>query len=68
MLIQEEATIISISNAIDSYKGFTKGEKAYAIEHLEEWLGETCNLDQLINNFSELSLDAKPFLEDSGLI
>ena len=63
MLNQKKVTIQSISIAIKSYKGFTKGEKLYALEKLE-----SCNLEELSNNLSELSLDAKPFFKEAGLI
>lgn len=65
---QEAINLTSIRSAIESYKGFTQGEKAYAITNLSSWVGEECNLEGLTKNFAKLSLDAKPFLEQTGLI
>jgi len=65
---QETINLTSIRSAIESYTGFTKGEKTYAIENLNSWVGEEYNLDGLTKNFAKLSLDAKPFLEQTGLV
>ena len=64
---QETINLTSIRSAIESYKGFTQGEKSYAISHLDAWIGEECNLEGLTENFAKLSLDVTPFLEESGL-
>jgi len=58
----------SIRYAIEEYKGFTEGEKSYALTHLDSWVGSECNIDELTENLAKLSLDIEPFLEESGLI
>jgi len=65
---QETLDLTSIRSAIESYKGFTQGEKSYAITNLNSWAGEECNLDKLTENFATLSLDAKPFLKEAGFL
>jgi len=57
-----------IQNALSSYEGFTSGEKKYCTEHLAEWVSEDKTLNLLISKFEEKSLDAKPFLNELGLM
>ena len=58
-----------IQNALNSYEGFTSGEKKYCKEHLSEWVSEDSSLNLLINKFEEkYSIDAKPFLAKTGLL
>ena len=65
---QETLNLISVRSAIESYTGFTQGEKSHAINNLDRWAGEECDLNKLTKNFETLSLDAKPFLEASGFL
>jgi len=65
---QETLNLTSIRSAIESYKGFTQGEKSQAITNLNSWAGEECDLNKLTKNFETLSLDAKPFLESAGFL
>jgi len=57
-----------IQNALNSYEGFTSGEKKYCIDHLSEWVAEDKTLNLLISKLEEKSLDAKPFLTKLGLM
>ncbi len=57
-----------IQNALNSYEGFTSGEKKYCNDNLVEWISEDKSLDVLVSKFSEISLDAKPFLRENGLL
>ena len=57
-----------IQNALNGYKGFTRSEKQYCSDNLVEWVSEDKSLDLLISKFSEISLDAKPFLKQTGLL
>jgi hypothetical protein len=57
-----------IQNALNGYIGFTRSEKQYCSDNLVAWVSEDKSLDLLISKFSEISLDAKPFLKQNGLI
>ena len=57
-----------IQNALNGYVGFTSSEKQYCSNHLAEWVSKDTSLDLLISKFSEISLDAKPFLKETGLL
>ena len=57
-----------IQNALNGYEGFTRSEKQYCSENLVEWVSKDKSLDLLISKFSEISLDAKPFLKETGLL
>ncbi len=58
-----------IQNALSNYQGFTSGEKKYCIDHLAEWISNEKGLDVMIEKLEEeKSLDARPFLEKTGLI
>ena len=57
-----------ITDALGEYQGFTSGEKQFCTEHLEEWFSKENSLDLMISDFSEKSLDVKPFLEKIGLL
>jgi len=64
----ETINLTSVRSAIESYRGFTQGEKSFVLTNLDKWLGEECNLNLLEKNFEKLSLNVKPCLEESGLI
>ena len=57
-----------IQNALSNYQGFTSGEKKYCIEHLADWISNENGLEVMIEKLEEKSLDARPFLEKTGLI
>jgi len=57
-----------IQNALNGYIGFTRSEKQYCSSHLDEWVSKDKSLNLLISKFSEISLDAKPFLKEAGLL
>ena len=57
-----------IQNALNGYMGFTRSEKEYCSNNLVEWVSKDKSLDLLISKFSEISLDAKPFLKQTGLL
>ena len=68
MSYQENINYIeAIRHAIQSYKGFTVGEKAYALKNIHEWIDEDGNLDTFIKKFSEIYLDVKPFISEYKL-
>lgn len=66
---QEEKNnyIEMVCNAIQSYKGFTSSEKSFAQENMHKWIDNTCCLNKLIEKFSELSLDIRPFIKEQKL-
>lgn len=58
-----------IQNALTNYQGFTSGEKKYCTDNLSDWMSEENGLEVLISKFQiEKSLDAKPFLKETGLM
>jgi hypothetical protein len=57
-----------IQSALSSYTGFTSGEKKYCTENLADWVAEDKSLNLLISKFEEKSLDARPFLQNIGLM
>ncbi|HIP50589.1 MAG TPA: hypothetical protein EYG94_00760 [Campylobacterales bacterium] len=57
-----------IQNALNGYAGFTRSEKQYCSDNLATWISEDKSLDLLISKLSEISLDAKPFLKENGLL
>ncbi len=57
-----------IQNALSEYEGFTSSEKKYCSENLVEWVSEDETLNLLISKFSDISLDARPFLQENGLL
>ncbi len=58
-----------IQNALSSYEGFTSGEKKYCIDNLVDWISNENGLDIMIEKLEEeKSLDARPFLEKTGLM
>ena len=58
----------SLRHAIEDYAGFTRGEKSYAVTHLNSWVGNDGKLDKLTENFAMLSLDIRPFLIEKGFV
>jgi hypothetical protein len=56
-----------ICNAIQTYKGFTNSEKQFAQENMHDWIDNSGSLNKLIESFSELSLDIKPFIKEKRL-
>ncbi len=57
-----------IQEAIKRYNGFTNSEKQYCSEHLVEWVQEDESLNLLISKLEDISLDARPFLQQNGLL
>lgn len=57
-----------LHDAISAYQGFTLQEKQYTLQHLNTWVGKHGNLELLIQKFSELSLDLRPFLVDKHFL
>lgn len=57
-----------IQNALNSYRGFTSGEKKYCNDNLVEWIDKDKTLNLLVSKFSEISLDVRPFLKQNGLL
>lgn len=57
-----------IQDAIKSYEGFTSSEKKYCNENVVEWVSEDDTLNLLISKFEDISLDARPFLQENGLL
>ena len=65
---QEQYSYIEmICNAIQSYKGFTKSEKKFAQDNMHNWIDNTGSLHNLIEKFSEISLDIEPFIQEKKL-
>lgn len=64
---EKNSYIEMICNAIQSYKGFTSSEKKFAQENMHCWIDNTCCLNTLIEKFSELSLDIRPFIKEKKL-
>lgn len=64
---EKNSYIEMICNAIQSYKGFTSSEKKFAQENMHAWIDNTCCLNTLIEKFSELSLDIRPFIKEKKL-
>jgi hypothetical protein len=56
-----------ICNAIQSYKGFTTSEKEFAQKNMHNWIDNTCCLNKLVEKFSEISIDIKPFIKEKKL-
>ena len=56
-----------ICNAIQSYKGFTTSEKEFAQNNMHNWIDNTGSLNNLIEKFSEISLDIRPFIQEKKL-
>lgn len=65
---EELDKVTVIKDAIKTYEGFTTSEKNYCSEHLVEWVNEDESLNLLISKFGDLSLDARPFLQQNGLL
>jgi len=57
-----------IQDAIKAYEGFTSSEKKYCNENVVEWVSEDETLNVLISKFEDISLDARPFLQQNGLL
>ena len=57
-----------IQNALSNYQGFTSGEKKYCIDNLSDWISNENGLEVMIEKLEEKSLDARPFLEKTGLM
>jgi hypothetical protein len=69
MSYQENINLIeTLRTAIQSYRGFTKREKAYAVRNLHIWIKKDGSFNTLIKKFSEISIDIKPFLFEERLI
>ena len=64
---EKNSYIEMICNAIESYKGFTSFEKKFAQDNMHNWIDNTGSLNNLIEKFSEMSLDIKPFIKEKKL-
>ncbi len=65
---QEKVSYIEfISNAIQSYQGFTSSEKKFALDNINDWIDNSGSLSTLIKKFSTLSLDIQPFIQEKKL-
>jgi len=64
---EKNSYIEMICNAIQSYKGFTSSEKKFAQDNMHKWIDNTGSLNNLIEKFSEMSLDIKPFIKEKKL-
>ena len=64
---EKNSYIEMICNAIQSYKGFTSSEKKFAQDNMHNWIDNTGSLNNLIEKFSEISLDIKPFIREKKL-
>jgi len=64
---EKNSYIEMICNAIQSYKGFTSSEKKFAQDNMHNWIDNTGSLNNLIEKFSEMSLDIKPFIKEKKL-
>ena len=57
-----------IQNALSGYEGLTSSEKTYCSENVVEWISKDKTLNLLIEKFSEISLNIRPFLKKNGLL
>jgi hypothetical protein len=64
---EKNSYVEMICNAIQSYKGFTRLEKEFAQKNMHDWIDNNGSLNKLIENFSELSLDIRPFIQEKKL-
>ncbi len=64
---EKNSYIEMICNAIQSYNGFTTSEKEFAQNNMHNWIDNTGSLNNLIEKFSEISLDIKPFIQEKKL-
>jgi len=64
---EKNSYIEMICNAIQSYKGFTISEKEFAQKNMHNWIDNTGSLNNLIEKFSEISLDIRPFIQEKKL-
>jgi len=64
---EKNSYIETICNAIQSYRGFTSSEKKFAQENMHKWIDNTCCLNTLVEEFSKLSLDVRPFIKEKKL-
>jgi len=69
MSYQENINLIeTLRTAIQSYRGFTQREKAYAVRNLHIWIKKDGSLGTFIKKFSEISIDIQPFLVQERFI
>ena len=64
---EKNSYIEMICNTIQSYKGFTESEKRFAQDNMHNWIDSTGSLNKLIEKFSEISLDIRPFIQEKKL-
>jgi hypothetical protein len=64
---EKNSYVEMICTAIQSYKGFTRSEKEFAQENMHQWIDNNGSLNMLIEKFSELSLDIRPFIQEKKL-
>jgi len=61
--------IEKLKELLISYRGFSKSEKNYGLQNLNQLVGTKGELDLFVSKFYEkFSIDMKPFLIESKLI